>query len=142
MKLALFLFLISFSVFSCPDLTGSYFCESGEEKSVRTIETLADGYLIKIDENEGFFSNDGKIRELPSNDTLADGKVSGTCREEKFIVNFSATILYLGEDIAKQRSTTEYFLVGDRLHSVRKTKMNWLSLWIPMPTKKFVCTRL
>jgi hypothetical protein len=138
----LFLVLVSFNAFACPDLTGDFFCESGEEKSVRRIETHTNGYTIHTDGNEGFFSNDGKIRELPSNDTMTDGKVSGKCEGEKFIVNFSATVLYEGEDIAKQKSETLYTIVGERLHISRKTRMRWMGIWLPLPSKKFVCTRL
>lgn len=131
--------LLSLNAFatSCPDLEGTYTCQKGSHVSVKEIARTADGYIIVSDGMEYEYRVDGNTYEVPSTDSMTDGKVKASCRDNKFVVDFNASILYDGTIIAKQVSKTEYSKKGDNLIFAQKIKMKGL----PLPALNFECIR-
>ena len=136
MKMTLMAFIIfSGSAFACPDLTGSYLCKSGSHSTNKEIHSTDQGYIINSDGNEMEYFTDGRVVEVPETDSFKDGKYSSSCIGDKFIVTFSATLMYEGSPIAKQISRSTYTKNGDNLKIEIKTK----SKNIPLPTINFNC---
>lgn len=132
--------LISTQLFAseCPNITGAYSCKEGSHVSLKEITQHDSGYLINSDGLEFNYLTDGKTYEVEANENMKDGKVTSTCKANKLIVNFKATILDEGSEIAKQSSVTEYIPAGVNLVITQKTKMKG----IPLPVLKLSCTRL
>lgn len=131
--------LFSLNAFAaiCPDIEGTYTCQKGSHVSVKEIARTADGYIIVSDGMEYEYRVDGNTYEVPSTDSMTDGKVKASCHDNKFVVDFNASILYDGTIIAKQVSKTEYSKKGDNLIFAQKIKMKGL----PLPALNFECIR-
>jgi hypothetical protein len=128
--------LITLNVYACPNLTGTYLCQVGSHISQQTITNTDTGYNIINEGVESNYITDGNSYELPSTDNYQDAKVTSSCAEDKFVIDFKASILYEGSVIAKQVSRFTYYVEGDHLVYLQKTKMKG----IPLPTNKFICT--
>lgn len=129
---------LSATAFACPEISGSYSCRSGSHVSEKEIVKTSQGYHIISDGIEFTYLTDGNTYDVEANDSMKDGKVKSYCKDNKFIVDFKATILYEGAEIARQTSVTEYVPSGANLIITTKTKMKGL----PMPLLKLNCTRL
>lgn len=131
--------LFSLNIFAsnCPDLEGIYTCQKGSHVSIKEIARTADGYIIVSDGIEFEYRVDGNTYEVPSTDSMTNAKVKSSCHDNKFVVDFNASILYDGTIIAKQVSKTEYSKKGDNLLFAQKIKMKGL----PMPALNFECSR-
>ena len=131
--------MLSLNAFACPNLTGSFYCNSGVNSSAfdMQIENTNEGYSIITNGTEMKYHTDGRVDTIPATDSYKDVKIKASCQGEKFIIDFTASILYEGSVVAHQVSKTEYILNNDQLSIVRKTKMKGL----PMPTAKYTCVR-
>ncbi len=132
--------LLSTQIFAseCPKLSGDYLCTSGSRVSEKMITQANEGYLINSDGVEFNYLTDGKIYDVEATSDMKDGKILSTCRANKFVVNFNATILYEGSAIAKQSTVSEYALLDRDMTIVQKTKMKG----IPLPAVTFLCKRI
>lgn len=131
------LFSLNAFAASCPDLEGTYTCQRGNRILVKEITRTADGYIFVADGMQFEYRVDGNTYEVPSTDSMTDGKVKASCLDNKFIVDFNATILYDGAIIGKQVSKTEYSKNGDNLLFAQKVKMKGM----PLPAINFECIR-
>ena len=130
--------LVSFNAFAgnCPEISGNYSCQQGSHVSLKEIVKTATGYKINSDGIDFEYFTDGNVYEVEANENMKDGKVSSLCDNNKFIVNFNATVLYEGSELAKQVSRSEYYINNGTLLITQKTKMKG----IPLPTVKFTCS--
>lgn len=129
--------MVSFSAIACPDLAGEYLCKRGSASSYRSIETTADGFRISRDGNITDYVTDGvTVQNVPETDSMTDGKFTSQCESDKFVVDFTATLLYEGAVVGKQVSKTTYQLKNQQLHIISKVKVKGF----PLPTIKEVCT--
>jgi len=129
---------LSTATFACPEISGLYSCRSGSHVSEKEITKTDLGYHIVSDGIEFTYMTDGNTYDVEANDSVKDGKVKSYCKDNKLIVDFKATILYEGAEIARQTSITEYVPAKENLIITTKTKMKGL----PMPVLKLNCTRL
>lgn len=136
-KLFLALSLCSSVAFACPNLTGNFNCKLGSNVFDKQIENTESGYYVITSGVEMNYTTDGKSYELPATDSYKEAKVVSSCLGEKFVIDFTASILYEGSVIAHQVSKSEYYLEGENLIILQKTKMKG----IPLPTNKYICTR-
>lgn len=122
----------------CPEMEGVYECKAGSRYSLKAIAPTMSGYLIESDgiEMEYFFDN--VVRDVPANENMKDGKVASRCEKGAFIVDFNASILYDGDVIAKQVSSTTYEIIKGQLQITQKVKMKGL----PMPKLFFQCKKM
>ncbi|MFA6239123.1 MAG: hypothetical protein WC635_17420 [Bacteriovorax sp.] len=135
---ALIAIVFSTNLFACPEIGGAFSCQQGSHISEKEITKNDTGYLINSDGIEFNYISDGKVYDVEATDTMKDGKVKSYCKDNKFIVEFKATILDEGSEIARQSSVTEYLPSGMNLLITQKTKMKG----IPLPALKLKCTRL
>lgn len=138
MKLLMtFVALVSFNLMACPNLTGNFNCTSTSNSFDIQIENQTNGYSIITNGSEMNYHTDGRVDTIPSTDSYKDVAIKASCQGEKFVIDFTASILYEGSVIAHQVSKTEYVLTNDQLNITRKTKMKG----IPLPTTKHTCIR-
>lgn len=142
--ISIFSLLLSITVFatqefnsSCPSMDGVFECKAGSRVSLKEIISTQSGFLIISDgvEREYFF--DDQFREIAATDSYKDAFYKSRCTNESFIVDFKATLLYEGAEIAKQTQTSTYTMNGDSLIIVQKTKAKGF----PLPTVKYICNR-
>lgn len=130
--------LMATNLWACPDFSGRYTCKQGSHVSEKEIKLDGGGYHIISDGTEFTYYPDGNTYEVEANDSMKDGKVRSFCKDNKLIVDFKATILYEGAEIARQVSVTEYLPKGQDLIITTKTKMKGL----PLPVLKLNCERI
>ena len=121
----------------CPQISGTFLCKSGSRISEKVITQNEDSYQIVSDGIEFTYVTDGKTYDVEATSDMKDGKVTASCQKDKFVVNFKATILYEGSEIAKQSTVSEYSISNQDLVIVQKTKMKG----IPLPAVKFNCSK-
>ncbi len=135
--LALITLLLSSTVFACPNISGLYTCQLKSELSLKEITQTETGYIIDSNGVQMEYFTDNKGYEIPSTSSYKDAIVTSSCKGEQFIVDFKATILYEGSEIAKQVARTTYQMDGDDLIILRKTKMKG----VPLPVQKYLCIK-
>lgn len=135
--LVLITLLFSSSVFACPNISGFYSCLLNGVTTLKDIKQTTTGYIITTEGSEMEYFTDGMGYEIPATDSYKNATVTSSCRREQFIVDFKATILYEGSEIAKEVSKTTYGMQGEDLIILRKTKMKGF----PLPTQKYLCTK-
>ncbi len=130
---------MSFNLFAgqCPLLDGAYICREGSHVSYKEIKTTNEGYDIVSDGIFFQYKTDGKGYSVEATDSMKDGIVTSSCANQKFVVDFKATILYEGAEIAKQSTKSEYYVDQGQLKIKQKTKMKG----IPLPTVNFICEK-
>lgn len=130
--------LFSFNTFAanCPEINGVFTCMRGSQVSIKEITKTATGYIVVSDGVYSDYVTDGKTYDVEINEDVKDAKIKSYCQDNKFISDFTATILYEGSPIAKQVSKIEYSMKGANLEYLHKTKMKGL----PMPTLRYTCT--
>ncbi len=131
--------MLSFNLFAnaCPLIDGAYVCREGSHVSYKEIKSTPNGYDIVSDGIYFQYITDGKGYSVEATDSMKDGVVTSTCNNQKFIIDFRATILYEGAEIAKQSTKSEYYLDQGLLKIKQKTKMKG----IPLPTVNFACEK-
>ena len=137
-SLVLITFLFSTSLFACPNISGSYSCQLNSSSSLKEITQTPTGYIINSNGIEKEYFTDNKGYEIPATDSYKNAIVTSFCKDEQFIVDFKATILYEGSEIAKEVARTTYEIDGDDLIILRKTKMKG----VPLPVQKYLCTKI
>lgn len=137
-SLILVTMLLSTTVFACPDISGDFTCTSKRGNSSVSIQTIENGFLINTDGVEAEFLADGKVYDLPSTDSMTDGKRISSCKDDKFNIDFTATLLYEGSVVGKEVLRASYFFQGNNLKIIRKTKVKGL----PLPVQDYTCTRI
>lgn len=135
--LALISMLFSTMVLACPDISGDYNCQLGSKILSTKIQEIPNGFVINTDGFEAEYITDGKVYDVPATDSMIDAQKRSSCQDDKFIVDFTATLLYEGTAIGKQVSKTTYFLQDNNLKMIKKTKAKGL----PLPTQSYNCTR-
>lgn len=130
--------LFAVPAFSCPQLDGVYRCQSNHRVDTKEIYPTQNGFEVITNGNYVEYITDNQYYEIDPTDSYEDAFHKSRCQNDKLIVEFKANILYQGSVVARQRSTTEYQMVGDQLHIERKTRMRR----IPMPTVRSVCERI
>jgi hypothetical protein len=122
---------------NCPDISGQFVCQSGSRIILKTIEQTELGYFINSDGTTFEYITDGVSYDVPANENMKDASIKSYCRNNKFVSDFKATVLYDGSKLAKQFTSSEYQLKGEELTVIQKTKM----MGLPMPTISLLCKR-
>lgn len=123
---------------ACPDISGEFSCKSKKNSTSVIIEAIQNGFTINTDGNVADFIADGKTYDLPSTDSMTDAKKISSCKDDKFIIDFNATLLYEGAVIGKEVLKAAYYFEGSNLKIVRKTKVKGM----PLPVQDYTCTRI
>lgn len=129
--------LFSSSAFACPDLSGSYTCNSGSRVVSKDVQLTSTGYIINTDGVDYEYFTNGTSYDIPETDSYKDMKIVSSCSGDQFLVHLTATILYDGSVIGKQVTDSTYSMKGDNLMIVQKVKMKRM----PLPVVKYVCTK-
>lgn len=144
LSISLLFVLFSFSLYanqelslSCPKMEGIYECKAGSRVSLKEIVATKEGFIINSDGSEREYFIDDQFREIIATDSYKDAFYKSRCHNESFIVDFKATLLYEGAEVAKQSQTSTYSMNGEDLVIVQKTKAKGL----PLPTIKYICKR-
>lgn len=132
-----FLAFISLQSFACPQMEGFYECRAGSRVSLKEIVSTTAGFLIVSDGAEREYFIDDQFREIPSTNSYKDAFYKSRCTSNSFVVDFKATLLYEGVEVAKQVQTSTYTMVGEDLTIVQKTKAKG----VPLPTIKYLCKK-
>lgn len=135
--LTAFLAFLSLQVLACPNMDGFYECRAGSRVSLKEVVSTASGFLIISDGAEREYFIDDQFREIPSTNSYKDAFYKSRCTNDSFIVDFKATLLYEGAEIAKQVQTSTYTMSGEDLVIVQKTKAKG----VPLPTVKYLCKK-
>ena len=132
--LATFISLNTFAA-TCPSINGSFICQRGTQFSFVDFTPKDTGYVVLTDGTLFEYFTDGKTYAVEGNEDMRDGKVRSYCEKNKFISDFTVTILDQGSPIAKQATKSEFSMEGVNLSIVHKIKMKG----IPLPTLRFTC---
>lgn len=135
--LSAFLAFLSLQVLACPNMDGFYECRAGSRVSLKEVVSTASGFLIISDGAEREYFIDDQFREIPATNSYKDAFYKSRCTSDAFIVDFKATLLYEGAEVAKQVQTSTYTMSGEDLVIVQKTKAKG----VPLPTVKYLCKK-
>lgn len=123
---------------SCEELSGNYLCRAGSKAISKSLLIVGNQVEMITEGVESTLILDGETYSVPATSSMKDGKVSALCVGEKMVVNFSATLLYEGEELAKQTQKTEYVKSNEGLEITVSTKAKG----IPLPKLKYLCQRV
>lgn len=105
--------------YACPDLTGKYLCQALHGTYDLKFNKTSSGYIVTTESTKKTYVTDGSVQELPDlGETVQNRTLKSYCDEEKFIIDYEATVYYEGNVLGQQFSKTSYEFNGKNIQMI------------------------